>query len=65
MENPFKGGAPKITAPWWPEGEFREFCESVMEQVYRPRARWMRKPHLGEFFWYIEASSGGIVSLER
>ena len=50
MENPFKGGAPKITAPWWPEGEFREFCESVMEQVYRPRARWMRKPHLGEFF---------------
>ncbi|PSN69514.1 hypothetical protein BS50DRAFT_343428 [Corynespora cassiicola Philippines] len=44
-ESPFKGGGPKMQAPWWPEGECREFCESILNQVYKPRETWMRKPH--------------------
>ncbi|KAL6710961.1 hypothetical protein ACN47E_006836 [Coniothyrium glycines] len=43
--NPFIEGTPKLTAPWWPEGEYRKFCESVLNQVYRPRASWMTRPH--------------------
>jgi hypothetical protein len=47
-----------MTASWWPEGEYREFCESVLEQVYRPRSSWMKRPHLGECFLpqYVWAS---------
>ncbi|KAF1976184.1 hypothetical protein BU23DRAFT_551669 [Bimuria novae-zelandiae CBS 107.79] len=45
-ENPFKNGAPPMRAPWWPEGEYREFCEEIMRQVYLPRANWMRRPHM-------------------
>ena len=48
IENPFKNGAPKMRAPWWPEGEYREFCEEVMRQVYLPRTSWMRRPHMGK-----------------
>ncbi|KAF2877554.1 hypothetical protein BDV95DRAFT_674137 [Massariosphaeria phaeospora] len=44
--NPFPNGRGVLTAPWWPEGEHREFCEAVLEQVYKPRARWMQRPHL-------------------
>lgn len=47
-QNPFKEGAPKIRAPWWPEGDYREFCEEIIRQVYTPRTNWMRRPHLGE-----------------
>ncbi|KAI4947816.1 hypothetical protein J4E86_008332 [Alternaria arbusti] len=43
--NPFAAGTPKLTAPWWPEGEYRSFCESILNQVYRPRANWMTRPH--------------------
>ncbi|CAN9109845.1 unnamed protein product [Alternaria sp. RS040] len=31
--NPFVAGIPKLTAPWWPEGEHRRFCESILNQV--------------------------------
>ncbi|KAL5117129.1 hypothetical protein ACEQ8H_004954 [Pleosporales sp. CAS-2024a] len=44
-QNPFASGVPKLTAPWWPEGECRNFCESILNQVYRPRASWMTRPH--------------------
>ncbi|KAH7072348.1 hypothetical protein FB567DRAFT_454523, partial [Paraphoma chrysanthemicola] len=43
--NPFAAGVPQLTAPWWPEGECRRFCESILNQVYRPRASWMTRPH--------------------
>jgi hypothetical protein len=46
--NPFVAGVPKLRAPWWPEGECRNFCESILNQVYRPRASWMTRPHCGE-----------------
>ncbi|KAF2676395.1 hypothetical protein K458DRAFT_424720 [Lentithecium fluviatile CBS 122367] len=46
-ENPFgKEEGKRIEAGWWPEGEYRAFCESVLEQVYRPRASWMGRGHL-------------------
>jgi len=47
--NPFVAGIPKLTAPWWPEGEHRRFCESILNQVYRPRANWMTRPHCGKW----------------
>ncbi|KAF2124997.1 hypothetical protein P153DRAFT_325305 [Dothidotthia symphoricarpi CBS 119687] len=43
--NPFAGGVPKLKAPWWPEGECRKFCESILNQVYRAHASWMTRPH--------------------
>lgn len=43
--NPFAAGTPALTAPWWPEGERRSFCESILNQVYKPRASWMTRPH--------------------
>ncbi|KAF1843333.1 uncharacterized protein K460DRAFT_378500 [Cucurbitaria berberidis CBS 394.84] len=43
--NPFAAGTPKLTAPWWPEGECQRFCESILNQVYKPRASWMTRPH--------------------
>jgi hypothetical protein len=46
--NPFAKGVPKLEAPWWPEGECRKFCESILNQAYRPRASWMTRPHCGE-----------------
>ncbi len=49
MANPFAAGVPKLTAPWWPEGEYRRFCESILNQVYRPRANWMTRPHCGKW----------------
>lgn len=45
--NPFPDGVPPLTAPWWPKGEHRDFCELILNQVYKPRANWMRRPHLG------------------
>ena len=48
-ENPFPDGPPKLQAPWWPEGEYREFCELILNQVYKPRASWMVRPHLGKY----------------
>lgn len=48
-DNPFKDGAPTMRAPWWPQGEYREFCEEIMRQVYQSRASWMRRPHMGEY----------------
>lgn len=47
--NPFAAGTPKLTAPWWPEGECRKFCESILNQVYSPRASWMTRPHCGKW----------------
>jgi hypothetical protein len=47
--NPFAQGVPKLEAPWWPEGEHRKFCESIMNQVYMPRANWMTRPHCGKW----------------
>jgi hypothetical protein len=46
--NPFPEGKTKLQAPWWPDGECRDFCELILNQVYVPRACWMRKPFLGE-----------------
>lgn len=46
--NPFASGVPKLRAPWWPEGEGRSFCENILNQVYRPRAIWMTRPHCGK-----------------
>lgn len=46
--NLFATGVPKLEAPWWPEGECRKFCESILNQVYKPRASWMTRPHCGE-----------------
>lgn len=46
--NPFAKGVPKLEAPWWPAGEGRNFCESILNQVYKPRANWMMRPHCGE-----------------
>jgi hypothetical protein len=46
--NPFVKGVPKLEAPWWPEGEYRNFCESILNQAYKPRASWMTRPHCGE-----------------
>lgn len=51
--NPFAAGIPVLKAPWWPEGECRNFCESIINQVYRPRASWMTRPHCGEWSEYI------------
>lgn len=48
--NPFPNGVPVLTAPWWPKGEHREFCELILNQVYKPRASWMQRPNLGECF---------------
>lgn len=47
--NPFATGVPKLEAPWWPEGECRKFCESILNQVYKPRASWMTRPHCGKW----------------
>lgn len=47
--NIFADGVPKLQAPWWPEGECRNFCESILNQVYRPRASWMTRPHCGKW----------------
>lgn len=47
-QNPFKAGMPTLRAPWWPEGEYRKFCEEIIRQVYTPRTSWMRRPHLGK-----------------
>ncbi|EUC44346.1 hypothetical protein COCMIDRAFT_6324 [Bipolaris oryzae ATCC 44560] len=43
--NPYAAGGPDLKAPWWPEGEQRRFCESILNQVYKPRASWMARPH--------------------
>jgi hypothetical protein len=45
--NPFASGVPKISTPWWPEGEGREFAEEWFRQCFGPRAWWMHRPHLG------------------
>ncbi|KAF2188671.1 hypothetical protein K469DRAFT_565438 [Zopfia rhizophila CBS 207.26] len=46
LHNPFPDGPPNLQAPWWPKGECRDFCELVLNQVYKPRASWMTRPHL-------------------
>jgi hypothetical protein len=46
--NPFSAGVPKLEAPWWPEGVYRNFCESIINQVYKPRVSWMTRPHCGK-----------------
>ncbi|KAH8728982.1 hypothetical protein GQ44DRAFT_608047 [Phaeosphaeriaceae sp. PMI808] len=43
--NPFAAGVPALKAPWWPEGECRRFCESILNQTYGPRTSWMTRPH--------------------
>ena len=48
LSNPFSDGEPKLQAPWWPQGEYREFCESILNQIYTPRVRRMTKPHVGK-----------------
>ena len=45
--NPFRDGLPKLEAPWWPEKEHREFCELILNQIFKARGSWMRRPHLG------------------
>ncbi|ORX91867.1 hypothetical protein BCR34DRAFT_629555 [Clohesyomyces aquaticus] len=46
LENPFPNGVPKLQTTWWPKGEHREFCELILNQIYKPRASWMTRPHL-------------------
>jgi hypothetical protein len=67
QSNPFAAGVPKLTAPWWPEGECRNFCESILNQVYKPRASWMTRPHCGKWrtgtlFFFFEMSADYIVA---
>jgi hypothetical protein len=50
--NPFPDGPPKLTAPWWPDGEHREFAEHILNQTYAPRAHWMTRRHIGRFFCF-------------
>jgi hypothetical protein len=57
--NPFAKGVPKLEAPWWPEGEYRKFCESMLNQVYKPRANWMTRPHCGKW-----RSSSNLIVLD-
>ncbi|KAF2014373.1 hypothetical protein BU24DRAFT_433773 [Aaosphaeria arxii CBS 175.79] len=45
-DNPFPKDTAPLTAPWWPEGEHREYCESILNQIYKPRVSWMKRPHL-------------------
>lgn len=61
--NPFAAGTPKLTAPWWPEGECRSFCEWILNQVYRPRASWMTRPHCGKWSSFKLAYSRTIPCL--
>ncbi|KAF2197265.1 hypothetical protein GQ43DRAFT_475600 [Delitschia confertaspora ATCC 74209] len=44
--NPFPNGPQPLEAPWWPVKEYREFCEMILNQVYKPRSSWMMRPHL-------------------
>ncbi|KAF2704300.1 hypothetical protein K504DRAFT_442435 [Pleomassaria siparia CBS 279.74] len=46
QQNPFPDGPPKLKAPWWPEGEHREFCELILNQTYAARANWMGRRHI-------------------
>ncbi|KAF2656092.1 hypothetical protein K491DRAFT_628904 [Lophiostoma macrostomum CBS 122681] len=46
LQNPFAEGPPNLRAPWWPDGEYREFCELILNQVYTPRTQKMTKPHV-------------------
>ncbi|KAH7108672.1 hypothetical protein B0J11DRAFT_449561 [Dendryphion nanum] len=46
QQTPFAKGSSKLEAPWWPEGEHREYCEYILNQVYKPRVSWMTRPHL-------------------
>ncbi|KAF2111172.1 acyl-CoA N-acyltransferase [Lophiotrema nucula] len=47
LKNPFPNGVPVLKAPWWPaDSEGRHFCERILNQVYKPRASWMTRPHL-------------------
>ena len=48
-ENQFSDGPPTLQAPWWPEGDYRAFCERFLSQVYKPRASWMTRPFLGKY----------------
>lgn len=43
--SPWPNGEPKLSMPWWPEGEAREFCERMMQQCFTPRSMWMQRPH--------------------
>ncbi|KAF1832569.1 hypothetical protein BDW02DRAFT_570954 [Decorospora gaudefroyi] len=63
--NPFAAGTSKLTAPWWPEGEYRSFCESILNQVYRPRSNWMTRPHCALNWMAVDPAhrSRGIGSL--
>ena len=45
--NPFPDGPPKLEAYWWPEGEGREFCSLILNQVFMPRSSWVQRPNLG------------------
>lgn len=36
--SPWPDGNPKVSIPWWPEGEAREFCERMMQQAFTPRS---------------------------
>ncbi|KAF2726801.1 hypothetical protein EJ04DRAFT_547525 [Polyplosphaeria fusca] len=46
LKNMFPDGPPNLQAPWWPKGEYRELCEHIFNQAYKPRASWMARPHL-------------------
>jgi hypothetical protein len=48
LKNPLANGPPTLQAPWWPEGEYRDFCELILNQTYKARASWMARPHVGE-----------------
>lgn len=46
--NPFPAGpATKLEANWWPPGESRDFTESLIQQIYKPRMVFMQMPHAG------------------
>jgi hypothetical protein len=47
--DPYQAGVPELKAPWWPDGEHRDFCELILNQTYKARTSWMRRPHIGKW----------------
>lgn len=61
-ENPFPPGSPKLEAPWWPVKAYRDFCENIIDQVYKPRRSWMTRPHLGKSLYEMQHGSANTAS---
>jgi hypothetical protein len=65
LRNPFSDGPPSVRAPWWPKGEHRQFCELILNQVYKTRASWMVRPHLGKSYLLLVLAQTNISHFVR